>query len=180
MGKRSADALQLTLAILKPDLTANPVAASTVRKIILQNNFQIVQSKHLRLSRSRAEEFYAEHRGKFFFNRLASFMSSGPLSAHILARENAIVTWRTLMGPTKVLKTIYTAPNSIRGQFGLTDTRNCTHGSDSEASAQKEIAFFFPEFDVDKWYEECEPQFRPGANGFNPDTFEHFVKQSEV
>ena len=84
------------------------------------------------------------------------------------------------MGPTKVLKTIYTAPNSIRGQFGLTDTRNCTHGSDSEASAQKEIAFFFPEFDVDKWYEECEPKFRTGAIGFNPDTFEHFVKQSEV
>jgi nucleoside-diphosphate kinase len=99
------------------------------------------------LSRERAEEFYIEHRNKFFYNRLVSFMSSGVCHFHILMREDAIKTWRTLMGPTKVFKTRYESPDTIRGRFGLTDTRNCSHGSDSEETAQKEIAFFFPEFD---------------------------------
>jgi len=63
------------------------------------------------------------------------------------------------MGPTKVFKTIYDDPQSIRGQFGLTDTRNSTHGSDSDETARKEINFFFPEFNVDDWFKENEANF---------------------
>ncbi|KAK2167498.1 hypothetical protein LSH36_27g09084 [Paralvinella palmiformis] len=55
------------------------------------------------------------------------------------------------MGPTKVYRTVYENPASIRGMFGLTDTRNCTHGSDSEETAKREIGFFFPEFTTKEW-----------------------------
>lgn len=69
----------------------------------------------------------------------------------ILAGDNAISKWRTLLGPTKVFKAIFTHPESIRGQFGLSDTRNACHGSDSMQSAKREIELFFPKFDVDRW-----------------------------
>ncbi|CAH1774347.1 unnamed protein product [Owenia fusiformis] len=79
-------------------------------------------------------------------------MQSGPVSAHVLARQDAISHWRKIMGPTKVFRTIFKEPNSIRGQYGLTDTRNCAHGSDSPISAAKEIQIFFPDFSIDEWY----------------------------
>lgn len=69
----------------------------------------------------------------------------------VLAGDNAIAKWRSLMGPTKVFKTIFSHPESIRGQFGLSDTRNACHGSDSTESAKREIGIFFPEFDANKW-----------------------------
>nr|CAH7761486.1 unnamed protein product [Callosobruchus chinensis] len=73
-------------------------------------------------------------------------MTSGPCELMILTKENAIQEWRQLMGPTKVFKAQFDAPDSLRGQFGLSDTRNATHGSDSPESAMKEIEIFFPEF----------------------------------
>uniref|UniRef100_A0A8C9N313 Nucleoside diphosphate kinase n=1 Tax=Serinus canaria TaxID=9135 RepID=A0A8C9N313_SERCA len=82
--------------------------------------------------------------------------------AYILAHENAVPLWRSLMGPTKVFRARYSDPDSIRGAYGLTDTRNTTHGSDSPASASREIAFFFPEFDEQRWYEQDEPRLRRG------------------
>lgn len=69
----------------------------------------------------------------------------------ILAGDNVIANWRTLLGPTKVYKTIYSHPHSIRGRFGLSDTRNACHGSDSRESASREIKMFFPDFDYDQW-----------------------------
>lgn len=149
---RVRQSLQLTLALLKPDVIANPIVATEIKESILRNGFLFVQSRYLRLNREKAEEFYHEHKGRFFYNRLVSFMSSGPISAHILARDDAIRHWRQLMGPTKVFKTVYECPNSLRGRFGLTDTRNSMHGSDSETTAAREIAFFFPEFDIAHWY----------------------------
>lgn len=76
-----------------------------------------------------AGNFYEEHRKKFFHGRLVSFMSSGPVEVLILAKNNAIADWRALLGPTKVYKTVISHPDSIRGMFGLTDTRNVGHGS---------------------------------------------------
>ena len=115
--------LQLTLAILKPDVTASPISVSFVRERILQSNFFVVRTKKIDLSRKRAQEFYKEHAEKFFYNLLVTFMSSGPLQVHILAKPNAIKDWRTLIGPTKVFKTRYEQPDTLRGQIGLTDTR---------------------------------------------------------
>ena len=80
-------------------------------------------------------------------------MSSGPLWALILAKPDAIAAWRRLMGPTKVYRGVYTEPESLRALFGLTDTRNGLHGSDSPESAVREIGFFFPEFDAAEWLE---------------------------
>ncbi|XP_064605485.1 nucleoside diphosphate kinase 6-like [Liolophura sinensis] len=169
--------LQLTLAIFKPDITAQPHIIKEVRSMLLQHKFYFIRSKELRLSRQRAEEFYQEHKGKFFLNRLVSFMSSGPLSAHILARDNAVQEWRRLMGPTKVLRTIHEDADSIRGMYGLTDTRNCTHGSDSPESAAKEIAFFFPEFSIDHWYREDESCYREGKVFYDNDTGMHMLQR---
>ena len=67
--------------------------------------------------------------GKFFYDRLVSYMSSGPFEPLVLAHPTAIEHWRRLMGPTKSYVARATAPNTIRGTYGLTDTRNSTHGS---------------------------------------------------
>jgi len=145
--------LQLTLAILKPDLTSRPYSVEHVRHLILKNNFIAIKSKQEHLSREKVEEFYQEHEKKFFYNRLVTYMSSGTSHIHILGRENdAIAKWRELMGPTKVLKTRYEHPETIRGLLGLTDTRNSTHGSDSNDTAKAEIEFFFPNFNVDEFF----------------------------
>ncbi|XP_073757242.1 nucleoside diphosphate kinase 6 isoform X3 [Callorhinus ursinus] len=94
---------------------------------------------------------------------------SGPIRAYILAHKDAIQLWRTLMGPTRVFRARHVAPDSIRGSFGLTDTRNTTHGSDSVVSASREIAAFFPDFSEQRWYEEEEPQLRCGPVHYSPE-----------
>lgn len=121
--------LELTLAILKPHVLPNTFAHKFIKQKILDSGFKIVQSKTVRLDESLAGDFYAEHRKKFFYGRLVSFMSSGPVELLILAKQNAIAEWRQMLGPTKVYKTVISHPESIRGMFGLTDTRNVGHGS---------------------------------------------------
>ena len=176
----AASRLQLTLAVLKPDVVANPIVHSQIKHLILDHNFLLVKSRKLQLSREKAREFYAEHREKFFYNRLVSYMTCGPITAHIMARQDAIGMWRTLLGPTKVLRTVYLAPNSIRGRFGLTDTRNCAHGSDSEETARREIKFFFPDFDSELWYATQEEQFRlNNIEMLDFDKFEHSVVEPQ-
>jgi nucleoside-diphosphate kinase len=167
--------LQLTLAALKPDVVSRPHVSSQIKTIILENNFYFVRSKQLTLSRNQAADFYKEHDGRFFHNRLVSFMSSGPISVHVLARHEAIPEWRRLLGPTKVLRTIYEHPDTIRGQFGLTDTRNCAHGSDSDDTARREIEFFFPDFDPKQWFADEEAYFRAGHVTYDADRQAHTV-----
>ncbi len=98
--------LELTLAIIKPDVVAHPRRCQEIKQVILENKFYFVRSQEKRLLRSEAERFYAIHKGRFFFNRLVGFMSSGPLSVHILARHDAIAHWRHLMGPTKTFRSV--------------------------------------------------------------------------
>ena len=74
-------------------------------------------------------------------------------------------------------RTIYDDPNSIRGRFGTTDTRNATHGSDSVESARLEISFFFPEFDINDWYEKNENYFLENKVKFNSDLIEHEINK---
>lgn len=164
-----ASRLELTLAILKPHVIPNIFAHRVIKEKIVEKGFQIVQSKTFRVDESLAGDFYAEHSKKFFYGRLVSFMSSGPVEVLILAKNNAIAEWRELLGPTKVYKTVISHPESIRGMFGLTDTRNVGHGSgkrdvhvslsllilsillDSPETSAKEIQFFFPEFSIANW-----------------------------
>ncbi|BFY99462.1 hypothetical protein BsWGS_02502 [Bradybaena similaris] len=180
MTKLKLKPLQLTLALLKPDIVAHPHVVQNIRQVILENGLYFVMSKNVKLSHSQAELFYAEHRGKFFQNRLVSFMSSGPLWSHILCGDDAIAKWRRLMGPTKVLKTVFDDPVSIRGSHGLTDTRNCAHGSDSQDTARKEIQFFFPEFSIDKWFEEQHDLFQQDLVEFDSTLCQHVPVQTDM
>ncbi|CAG2180856.1 unnamed protein product, partial [Oppiella nova] len=95
-------------------------------------------------------------------------MSSGVVSAHILAKHNAITDWRQLMGPTKHLfvkiRTKFNEPNTIRGMYGLSDTRNATHGSDSLQSFERECKHFFPDFNPQEWFTQEMIHFRDGTN----------------
>jgi len=167
--------LELTLGILKPDLTQHFLNFNLVRQMIVDNNFLVIRSKMMKFDKKLAEDFYEEHRGKFFFNRLVTYMSSGPIQPMILAKENAIQDWRKLMGPTKVFKTRFTDPETIRGRFGLTDTRNASHGSDSVITAQKETQFFFPEFNKEHFYKEEEIYFRNREVQIDEENFIHKI-----
>lgn len=169
--------LELTLALIKPDATSSPHVVQSIRDIILNNGFYVIRSRHCKLTLAEAQAFYYAHRDRFFYNRLVTYMSSGPLYAHILAQNNAIANWRKLMGPTKTYIAQYEAPESIRGQFGLTDTRNAVHGSDSYESVVEESKFFFPEFDHSSW-EEVEKQFRNGNVVLDKELFEHRIENS--
>lgn len=152
--------LELTLAIIKPHICKDPSCLQEIRSIIFENGFLFLKSSQIHLTRMQAESFYEEHKGKFFFERLVALMNSGELAIHVLARVNAIQEWRQLMGSTKVFKTRLEQPGTIRGIFGITDTRNATHGSDSPETARREIEFFFPSFSVQKWFEYEESEWR--------------------
>lgn len=157
--------LQLTLALIKPDAVCMPHVMFAANRAIQQGWF-VIKSKEMQLSKARAEEFYKEHKERFFYNRLITFMSSNPLQAYILAGYDAIDEFRYLIGPTKVCMSCLEDPDTLRGMYGLTDTRNIAHGSDSPKSAFREIPFFFPEFNIDKWYKHDEPAFRDGFSEY--------------
>lgn len=159
-GVMGRSRLQLTLAILKPDLMMHPVRTKEVKTIIKDNGFLVIQSRVTKFNQQEAEKFYEEHKERFFYTRLVRFMSSGPMTAMVLAKEDSITQWRELMGPTKTYRAREIAPTSIRALYGISDTRNATHGSDSDESARKEINFFFPEFCCDQWLENRELFYR--------------------
>lgn len=166
---RSPRALQLTLALIKPDAVAHPLILEAVHQQILSSQLLIVRWRELVWRREDCRRFYREHEGRFFYQRLVEFMASGPIRAYILAHPDAVQRWRALMGPTRVFRARHVAPDSIRGSLGLTDTRNTTHGSDSVASASREIAAFFPDFSEQRWYEEEEPHWRWGPVRYSPE-----------
>lgn len=174
---RCVKALQLTLAVIKPDAMAHPLILEALHQKILEN-FIIIRKKDLIWRKADSEMFYAEHSGRFFFQRLVEFMSSGQMRAYILAREDAITHWRTMMGPTKVFRARFSSPETLRGKYGLTDTRNTTHGSDSIESAKREISFFFPEFSAEEWMMREEPHFRLGHTEYNEESQIHTVKHT--
>jgi len=114
--------------------------------------------RSLHMSRGDAQEFYAEHRGKPFYDELTDFMSSGPIVALELIADGAIQKWRKLIGPTNTFKAREEAPSCLRAQFGTDGTRNACHGSDSPASADRELGFFFEQpgrFPATARYDNC-------------------------
>lgn len=132
--------METTLAIVKPDA----VAAGNTGNILAhleKQGFKIRGLRVLHLSRAQAEAFYAVHRERPFFGELVAFMTSGPVLAAALEREDAVAHLRAVMGPTDSTK----APKeTIRGQFGTDIQCNAVHGSDSAENARIEVAFFFP------------------------------------
>jgi len=130
-----------TLAIIKPDAMEAGFNDAIINHI-KANNFTIVKQEKTTLRKEQAEGFYAEHKDRPFFGELVEFMVSGPVTLMVLEKENAIKDWRDLMGATDPAEA---DEGTIRKQFGASKGHNATHGSDSLESAQREIAFFFPE-----------------------------------
>ncbi|MBI4978185.1 MAG: nucleoside-diphosphate kinase [Spirochaetes bacterium] len=128
-----------TFAIIKPDA----FRMNVVGKIISHaeaNGLSIIASRTTRLDSRAAEGFYAEHKGKEFYEPLIVFMTSGPSMLIVFEGEHAIERWRELMGKTDFTAA---APDTIRRRFATSVRYNAVHGSDSAASAAREIAFFF-------------------------------------
>ena len=132
-------AIQRTLSIIKPDAVAKNVIGEIISRFE-KNNLKIIAAKLITLSASDAGGFYAEHEGKPFYNDLIEFMTSGPVFIQVLEGEDAISKNRELMGNTDPSKA---DPGTIRADFAQTIDANAVHGSDSEKSAAREIAFFF-------------------------------------
>ncbi|RZC85395.1 hypothetical protein C5167_041578, partial [Papaver somniferum] len=133
-----------TLAMIKPDGVSGNYT-ETIKKMILEYDFSILREMTVQLDEDRAGLFYAEHSKRGFFNNLIKYMTSGPVFVMVLEKEDAIVDWRELIGPTDASKAKISHPNSIRAMCGLDMERNCVHGSDSPQSAVREISFFFEE-----------------------------------
>ncbi len=132
-------ALERTLSIIKPDATRRNLSGK-INARLEEQGLRIVAQKRLHLSRAQAEQFYAVHRDRPFFNSLVEFMCSGPVVAQVLEGENAVALNREVMGATDPAKA---AAGTIRKDFAENIEANSVHGSDSAETAAGEIAFFF-------------------------------------
>ena len=132
-------AIQRTLSIIKPDAVAKNLIGEIISRFET-NDLKIIAAKLITLTDSEAGGFYAEHEGKPFYSDLIAFMTSGPVFIQVLEGEDAIAKNRELMGNTDPSKA---DAGTIRADFAQTIDANAVHGSDSEKSANREIAFFF-------------------------------------
>jgi len=132
---------QSTFAMIKPD--GLPEMGAVLRHIH-EEGFTVARARMVRMNELQAGEFYTEHRGRGFYPELVSYMASGPVLAMELVRSDAVYQWRLALGPTDSAEARSVAPQSVRAKFGRDKTNNAAHGSDSQASAERELAFFFP------------------------------------
>ena len=132
-------AVERTLSIIKPDAVAKNVIGDILGRFE-KNGLRVVAAKMLQLSEAQAGGFYAEHKERPFFQSLVEFMTSGPVVVQVLEGENAIAKNRELMGATNPKEA---AAGTIRADFAESIDANAVHGSDSPASAQREVAYFF-------------------------------------
>jgi nucleoside-diphosphate kinase len=130
---------RLTFTMIKPSAVASNYTGP-ILKIINEAGFRIVAMKLTKMSAHQAEEFYGVHRGKPFYNSLVTFMSSGPIVAAILEKDNAVEDYRKLIGATDPAKA---AEGTIRKLYAESVEKNAVHGSDSDENAVIESDFFF-------------------------------------
>ncbi len=131
--------MERTLAIIKPD-AMRAGHKDAIIAFIKKHGFAIVAQKETTLSQEQAEVFYAEHKGRGFFPELVEFMISGPVTLLVLEKKNAVQEWRDVMGATNPAEA---ASGTLRKLFGTSKGNNASHGSDSLASAAREVAYFF-------------------------------------
>lgn len=132
---------QCTLVLLKPDAVRRGLVGEIISRIEAKDGWSITALELRTLDRDTLAEHYAEHEGKAFYPPLMDFMLSGPSVVMTVEGERVIEGLRTLSGPTDP---ITAAPGSIRGDFGTIVRENLIHASDSEESAERERALFFP------------------------------------
>ncbi len=134
-------AIESTLLIVKPDGVRRGLIGEILRRVE-DKGLTIDSMRLMTIDRATAERHYDEHVDKPFFGELVDFITSGPVVVAKISGEQAITAWRTLMGPTNPIDA---APGSIRGDFATLIGENIAHGSDSPASAERELGLFFPE-----------------------------------
>ena len=131
--------IEQTLSIIKPDAVERNLQEE-IKKEFIKKNFLITKEKKIHISKTEAEQFYKVHQAKPFYDKLCSYLSSGPIVVMILEGNNAISHNRKLMGSTNPLDA---EPNTLRKLYGISIDKNSVHGSDSLENAKKEIDFFF-------------------------------------
>ena len=131
--------VEQTLSIIKPDAVERGLVEE-IKNMFIKNNIKIVNEKKLHINKEEALEFYKVHQSKPFYDKLCSYLSSGPIVVMILEGNNVIMENRRIMGATDPKDS---EPNTIRKLFGISIDKNSVHGSDSEETAKKEISFFF-------------------------------------
>ena len=132
-----------TFTMIKPDAFRNGHSGAILDRII-KEGFKIKALKMIKLSAEKAGEFYAVHKERPFYAELVTFMSSGPIIAAILEKDNAVESFRTLIGATNPAQA---AEGTIRKQFATSVGENAVHGSDSNENAKIEGDFFFSAFE---------------------------------
>jgi nucleoside-diphosphate kinase len=133
--------LERTLILVKPDAFARGLTGEILARFE-RKGLRIVAMRLMTMDRALAEQHYAEHVGKGFFEELASFITSAPLVALVLEGQSAITAARQVIGATNPLEA---NTGSIRGDFALEVGQNMVHGSDAPESAQREVGLFFPD-----------------------------------
>jgi nucleoside-diphosphate kinase len=133
----------ITLTMIKPEAVRHGNIGNILTKI-QEGGFKIVAMKYLRLTREQAQLFYYVHRERPFYNELVEFMSSGPIVAAVLQKDNAVEAYRSFIGSTNPKDA---APGTIRALYGTNIQENAVHGSDSDENAAKEASFFFSELE---------------------------------
>ena len=131
--------IEQTLSIIKPDAVERNLD-NEIKQMFIKNGFNIFKEKKIQIEKSEAEKFYKVHETKPFYNDLCTYLSSGPIVAMILEKENAVVDNRKLMGATNPKDA---EEGTIRKKYGISIDKNSVHGSDSVENAKIEIDFFF-------------------------------------
>jgi nucleoside-diphosphate kinase len=134
-------ATETTLVLVKPDGVSRGLCGEIVTRFE-RRGYTLRGARLLKITRALAQQHYAEHKGKPFFGELVSFITSGPVLALAVSGEDAISGVRALMGATHPKDA---APGTIRGDYATLLGENVVHGSDSKASARRELKLFFPD-----------------------------------
>jgi nucleoside-diphosphate kinase len=149
-----------TFVLLKPDAVQRGLIGEIVSRFE-RRGLKITAMKLVRVTRSLAETYYSEHKGKAFFEPLMSYLAAGPVIAMVLEGDGAIAAVRRMMGKTNSAEA---EPGTIRGDLALTIGRNLIHGSDSPESAKREIDLFFKVDELHEYQRTDEPWLREKSN----------------
>ncbi len=133
-----------TLSIIKPDAVKKNLIGKIIERFE-DSGLKIIAAKMVHLTKEQAEQFYAIHKERPFFNDLVTFMSSGPVLVQVLEGDSAIKRNRDVMGATNPSEA---APGTIRKDFAESLDKNAVHGSDAEETAKEEISFFFTQEEI--------------------------------
>jgi len=137
-------ALERTFSIIKPDATRRNITGQIIDRLE-RAGLRIVAQKRVLLRKEQAEEFYAVHKERPFFNDLVAFMTSGPVVVQVLEGENAVAKNREVMGATNPQDA---EPGTIRADFAESIDANSVHGSDAPETAAAEITYFFSDDEI--------------------------------